>query len=75
MNEKIDGGSVEINNDLAIQILDQLPTPVMAVDLDLSLIFMNEAGLKLSGKRWEEIKGRHCYEIFDSLTARHRNAG
>ena len=67
MNEKIDGSSVEINGDLAIQILEQLPTPVMAVDLDLNLIFMNDAGLKLAGKDWEEIKGRHCYEIFDSL--------
>ena len=67
MNEKIDGSSVEINGDLAIQILEQLPTPVMAVDLDLNLIFMNDAGLKLAGKDWAEIKGRHCYEIFDSL--------
>ena len=70
MNEKIDGSSVEINGDLAIQILDQLPTPVMAVDLDLNLIFMNEAGLKLSGKSWAEIKGSHCYEVFDSLHCR-----
>jgi rsbT co-antagonist protein RsbR len=67
MNKKNDGSSVEINNDLAIQILAQLPTPVMAVDLDLNLIFMNEAGLKLAGKEWEEIKGVHCYEVFDSL--------
>jgi rsbT co-antagonist protein RsbR len=67
MNEKNGGSSVDINNDLAIQILEQLPTPVMAVDLDLNLIFMNDAGLKLSGKSWEEIKGFHCYELFDSL--------
>jgi rsbT co-antagonist protein RsbR len=67
MNEMNDGSSVDINNDLAIQILEQLPTPVMAVDLDLNLIFMNDAGLKLSGKSWEEIKGFHCYELFDSL--------
>ncbi len=70
MNQKINGSSVQINNDLAIQILDQLPTPIMAVDLDLNLIFMNDAGLKLSGKSWEEIKGSHCYEVFDSLHCR-----
>ena len=59
--------SVEVDNNLAIKILGQIPTPVMAVDLDLNLIFMNEAGLKLAGKSWEEIKGLHCYELFDSL--------
>lgn len=67
MDKKHDGDSVEISNNLATEILERIPTPVMAVNLDLTLIFVNEAGCKFVGKSWEEIKGRHCYEVFDSL--------
>ncbi len=32
------------------QILDQIPTPVMAVDKDLHLLYMNRAGTEILGK-------------------------
>lgn len=66
MSRDNDDNSTQMNNKLAIQILEQLPTPVMAVDLDMKLIFMNQIGCRLAGKTWEEMKGLHCHEVFDS---------
>jgi rsbT co-antagonist protein RsbR len=48
------------------KILEQIPTPVMAVDTDLNVIYMNAAGRQFLGKPWEQIKGRHCYEMLCS---------
>ena len=48
------------------QILNQIPTPVMAVDLDLQLTYMNAAGLEFLDQPWDEIKDKHCYELFCS---------
>jgi rsbT co-antagonist protein RsbR len=48
------------------QILEQIPTPVMAVNTDLEIIYMNAAGRDFLGKSWEEIKGCYCYELFGS---------
>ncbi|HCY83872.1 MAG TPA: diguanylate cyclase [Desulfobacteraceae bacterium] len=56
----------EINNDLALNVLQQIPTPVMAVNRSLELIFMNRAGLDLVGTPWEDIRGRPCAQVFDS---------
>jgi rsbT co-antagonist protein RsbR len=48
------------------QILEQIPTPVMAVNTDLEIIYMNAAGRGFLGKSWEAIRGYHCYELFGS---------
>ncbi len=55
-----------LNSKLSSQILNQLPTPVMAVDKDLQLIFLNQAGLKLVKKDWKDIKGTYCFDLFNS---------
>ncbi|WDP93251.1 MAG: PAS domain-containing protein [Desulfobacter sp.] len=55
-----------MNSDLALGILRQLPTPVMAVNKKLELTYVNDAGLKMLGKSHDEIKGRACSEIFAS---------
>lgn len=49
-----------------LQVLNQLPTPVMAVDTDLSLTFLNSSGCKLLGKSFEELKGQRCCDLFKS---------
>jgi rsbT co-antagonist protein RsbR len=49
---------------LAEQVLEQLPTPVMAVDLDLKIVFMNAAGRNILGKSGAELKGANCCDIF-----------
>lgn len=52
--------------DLSEQVLNQLPTTVMAVDKDLNLIFLNKTGENVLGKRMEELKGKKCSEVFNS---------
>jgi rsbT co-antagonist protein RsbR len=49
------------------QILEQIPTPVMAVNTDLEIIYMNAAGRKFLGKSGEEIVKQHCYELIGSV--------
>ena len=58
--------NVLMNSELALRVLDQIPTPIMAVDNDLRLIYMNSSGLKLLGKSWKEAAGTRCFEQFDS---------
>lgn len=55
-----------IPNELAQDILQQIPTPVMAVNTNMEIIFMNRAGLGLLDTTWEEIRGRACHTVFQS---------
>ncbi|MDC7224306.1 MAG: STAS domain-containing protein [Spirochaetales bacterium] len=55
-----------MNKDLANQILEQLPTPVMAINRDYEIIFMNRAGCRMLQKTQQELLGSLCYHIFDS---------
>ena len=52
--------------DLSNVILDQLPTTVMAVDIDMKLIYLNKAGEKILGLSFEEAKGKQCAALFCS---------
>ena len=47
-------------------VLEQIPTPVMAVDRGLNIIFLNAAGRQLLGRPWENIKGNTCHSLFKS---------
>lgn len=60
------GNTGQLDKHLALSVLQQLPTPVMAVNLEMELIFMNEAGLKMLGSTWEDIKGLTCSDVFNS---------
>jgi len=57
----------QINNELALNVLNQVPTPVMAVNREMELIFMNNAGVKFLGTSWQHIQNKRCYEVFNSL--------
>lgn len=61
------GNNTQIDGNLALKVLEQIPTPVMAVDRDFKLIFMNRAGCQFLGKKFEEIKGSYCYSVFNSV--------
>ena len=47
-------------------VLDQVPAMVMAVDKDMNLIYLNNAGVELIEKNPEELKGKKCYEVVNS---------
>ena len=65
MNERMQLEN-QIYSGIQEQILEQIPTPVMAVNRDLEIIYMNAAGRKFLGKSWEEVAKQHCYELFGS---------
>lgn len=48
------------------QILNQIPTTVMAVDKNMNIIYINDAGIKILSKNMNEIIGKPCCEIFNS---------
>lgn len=48
------------------QILDQIPTPVMAVDLDMNITYINEKGRTMVGKEKNDIIGKKCYKVLNS---------
>jgi rsbT co-antagonist protein RsbR len=69
MNEKIKTEN-QAYSGIQEQILEQIPTPVMAVNKDLEIIYMNAACRKFIGKSWEEIVKQHCYDLFGSAHCR-----
>ncbi len=52
--------------DLQTEILEQLPTIVMAIDNEYNITFLNAAGRKLLGMPWESIQGKKCYSLLNS---------
>lgn len=44
--------------------LDKLPTPVVSMDRDFRIVYLNNAGAALAGRDLSECIGRHCYEFF-----------
>ncbi|MBU1041391.1 MAG: PAS domain-containing protein [Proteobacteria bacterium] len=56
-----------LDADLSVRVLNQIPTPVMAVDKDFKIVFMNEAGCSLLGLPLGEITQYKCSELMNSL--------
>lgn len=48
------------------QILEQIPTPVMAVDRDLKLLYVNKALLELLEKTEADVVGKQCFDVVHS---------
>lgn len=55
-----------VDFDRADQVLEQLPTPVMAVSKELKVTFINAAGREMLGKSQGELVGKNCYDLFKS---------
>ncbi len=45
-------------------ILDLLPTPVLTIDKNFSITYMNPTGAGVAGKTPEEVIGMKCYDLF-----------
>lgn len=50
--------------DEKIENLNTLPTPVLAIDTDYNITFMNPAGASVVGKTPDEVVGKKCYDLF-----------
>jgi methyl-accepting chemotaxis protein len=49
-----------------VQYLHGVQTPVMAIDKDFNIVFMNEFGAKLLGTTTEKVIGKKCYDFFNT---------
>ncbi len=44
--------------------LKGIQTPVMVIDKDFSVLYMNQFGRKLVGEKKDSVKGKKCYDLF-----------
>lgn len=49
-----------------LDILAKIPTPVMAVDRDMSITFINPAGASVGGLTPEQCQGKKCWTVFNT---------
>ncbi len=53
-----------------IENLNAIPTPIMSIDTNFSVTFMNPAGAAVVGLKPEEVIGRKCYDLFKTAHCR-----
>ncbi len=51
---------------LKAEMLDHIPTPVMGVDTDFNITYLNFAGKSVLGNLRESFLGRKCYSFFNT---------
>ena len=56
--------SKHILENLDRNVLDQVPSIVLAVDTDFNLVLLNATGCKWFGKTWKDLEGTKCYDNF-----------
>ncbi len=50
--------------DEKINNLNTIPTPIMSIDTDFNVTFMNPAGAAVAGMTPDEVVGKKCFELF-----------
>jgi methyl-accepting chemotaxis protein len=50
--------------DEKINNLNTIPTPIMAMDTDFNITFINPAGASVAGATPDEVLGKKCYDLF-----------
>jgi len=51
-------------------MLDLIPTPVMTIDKDFTVTYMNPSGADAVGKTADEVVGMKCYDLFKTTHCR-----
>jgi methyl-accepting chemotaxis protein len=47
-----------------VGLIDSMPLPVMGIDNEYNVLYMNELGATLDGKRGDELEGAKCFNHF-----------
>jgi len=50
--------------DRLVGLLDTIPAPVMLIDKEFTILYMNEAGAKVGGKTGQQVTGSKCFDHF-----------
>ena len=61
-------GTTPPSDDLKMKlaVLEQLPTPIMAIDRDFNVVFMNPVGCGWLGKERKDIVGKECFALWQT---------
>ncbi len=59
-------GQIEGMTTEKAEVLDQLPTPVMVVDSEFTIRYMNDIGLDWLEMGREDVVGSKCYDLFNT---------
>ncbi|MFP4549124.1 MAG: cache domain-containing protein, partial [Fidelibacterota bacterium] len=59
--------------DTLVGHINSVPAPIMIIDNDYSIRYMNNAGLELLGTTAEQLKGKKCYEQFKTSDCKTQN--
>jgi len=52
--------------EMKLAVLEQIPTPVFAIDKEFHIVFMNPIGCSWHDMTMDEIVGRKCYDILNT---------
>ncbi|MFK4765052.1 methyl-accepting chemotaxis protein [Desulfobaculum sp. SPO524] len=59
--------------DRLVGLIDDLPLPVMAIDKNYNVLFMNEVGISLGNAERGDVEGRKCYDFFKTSDCKTAN--
>ena len=60
------GWKVSADRSIGVNYADNIPTPVMAVDTDFTITYINEAGAQAVGLTRQDCAGRKCHSLFNT---------
>ncbi len=57
-----------VNNivEVLVSYMDNIDIPIIIIDKDMNMNFMNKRALKLSGKQWKDVCGMKCSQYFNT---------
>ncbi|MEM3238242.1 MAG: methyl-accepting chemotaxis protein [Thermoplasmata archaeon] len=64
LNEKVKSSKEELEN--LQNYLDLIPTPVMVIDKEFNVTYMNKAGAAALNANQDSLKGKKCYSLFNT---------
>jgi len=47
-------------------VLEQIPTPIMAIDRDFNVLFVNPIGCRWLGKERKDVVGKKCFDLWQT---------
>ncbi|WP_045214388.1 cache domain-containing protein [Desulfonatronovibrio magnus] len=57
-------GDINESSEIIARYLELVPSPVMTMDKDYNVLWMNKIGLKVLGKSLDQVVGSKCHELF-----------
>ncbi|RQD61334.1 MAG: HAMP domain-containing protein, partial [Desulfonatronovibrio sp. MSAO_Bac4] len=57
-------GDINESSEIIARYLELVPSPVMTMDEDYNVLWINETGLKVLGKSFDQAVGSKCHDLF-----------